>query len=75
MDIGGTFTDCVVFDGAEIRTLKVFSTPANAARAILEGVRKLTSESPARPTLEIIHGTAVGTNSLLSNAAARAWRW
>ncbi len=41
VDTGGTFTDCVTVEGSEIRILKVFSTPDDAARGIVEGVRNL----------------------------------
>ena len=34
VDTGGTFTDCVVFEGTRVKVLKVLSTPENAARAI-----------------------------------------
>ena len=83
VDTGGTFTDCVVLDGAEIRILKVFSTPSDAARGILEGVEQLRRsvaqaghvgrrKAAAKPEpLELIHGTTVGTNSLLERRGAR----
>jgi N-methylhydantoinase A len=61
----------VVLEQGEVKILKVFSTPADASRAILEGVRRLAdSFQPAVP-LEIIHGTTVGTNSLLERRGAR----
>jgi N-methylhydantoinase A len=83
VDTGGTFTDCVIFGPAGIRILKVFSTPEDAARGILTGVRQLlpapaTSATAGRrlPTLrreslDLIHGTTVGTNSLLERRGAR----
>jgi N-methylhydantoinase A len=70
VDTGGTFTDCVVLEGSEIRILKVFSTPNDAARAILAGVRQLAGKQPPA-LLEIIHGTTLGTNSLLERRGAR----
>jgi N-methylhydantoinase A len=71
VDTGGTFTDCVVLEQGEVKILKVFSTPEDASRGILEGVRRLAeSFQPAGP-LEIIHGTTVGTNSLLERRGAR----
>lgn len=88
VDTGGTFTDCVVLDGGQVKILKVFSTPADASRAIVEGVLQLAElngpradrrvKSPqrraknrARSLLEVIHGTTVGTNSLLERHGAR----
>src|SRR6266567_5791528 len=72
VDTGGTFTDCVVLDGSEVRILKVFSTPDDSARGITEGVRLLTAAKPgAERAIEIIHGTTVGTNTLLERRGAR----
>jgi len=70
VDTGGTFTDCVTLAGSEVRILKVFSTPEDSARGILEGVQRLASDVPGAP-LDIIHGTTVGTNSLLERRGAR----
>lgn len=70
VDTGGTFTDCIVVEDGEAKIVKAFSTPADAARAILEGVEKLAGASPPR-SLAIIHGTTVGTNSLLERKGAR----
>jgi N-methylhydantoinase A len=70
VDTGGTFTDCVMFAGSQVKILKVFSTPADSTRAILDGVRRL-AEREAAEVLDIIHGTTVGTNSLLERRGAR----
>jgi N-methylhydantoinase A len=71
VDTGGTFTDCVILERGEVKILKVFSTPDDASRGIHEGVRRLAQ--PFRPgdSLDIIHGTTVGTNSLLERRGAR----
>lgn len=71
VDTGGTFTDCVILEGSQVKILKVFSTPEDAARAILQGVRKLVGESRRGEPLDVIHGTTVGTNSLLERRGAR----
>lgn len=74
VDTGGTFTDCVILEGSEVRVFKLFSTPDDPARGIAEGVATLTATSalPAEASaLEIIHGTTVGTNSLLERRGAR----
>jgi len=70
VDTGGTFTDCVVVDGSGTRVLKVFSTPNDAARAMLEGAQQMFAGSP-RQRLDIAHGTTLGTNSLLERRGAR----
>lgn len=73
VDTGGTFTDCLLFDGAGVRVLKVFSTPDEPARGIVKGVSTLIRDLPEsrRSELDIIHGTTVGTNTLLERKGAR----
>ena len=71
VDTGGTFTDCVVLEGSEIKILKVFSTPQDSALGILEGVQRLAGGLPDGSPIDIIHGTTVGTNSLLERRGAR----
>lgn len=70
VDTGGTFTDCVIADRGEIKILKVFSTPDNAAQAIMDGVRLLVGKRGVS-SFDIIHGTTLGTNSLLERRGAR----
>ena len=67
IDTGGTFTDCVWIDRGRIRLLKVFSTPADPAQAIAEAIRQIANESP----VTLLHGTTVGTNSILQRKGAR----
>src|SRR5271169_771507 len=69
IDTGGTFTDCVWQDEAHgaLRMLKVFSTPADPSQAIVEALRKINPEGE----LVILHGTTVGTNTLLERKGAR----
>jgi len=67
IDTGGTFTDCVWVEGGVLRTLKVFSTPDDPSRAISEALRKIG----AGAGLTLLHGTTVGTNSLLQRKGAR----
>src|SRR6266567_3909848 len=73
VDTGGTFTDCVAIVGGKVRTAKVFSTPGDPARGILDGIQVLTRAGGRIRTepLEIIHGTTVGTNTLLERSGAR----
>ena len=63
IDIGGTFTDFVVYDhdAGDVQTFKVLSTPADPAQAVLEGLRRL---SPATGR-SVVHGSTVATNALL----------
>ncbi len=66
VDTGGTFTDCMWLERGELRIKKVFSTPADPSQAIVGGVRGL-----AGGALTLLHGTTVGTNSLLQRKGAR----
>ncbi len=67
IDTGGTFTDCVWKDRGRLRMLKVFSTPVDPSQAIIEALRKIAP--PAE--LILLHGTTVGTNTLLERKGAR----
>src|SRR5580698_9875400 len=71
IDTGGTFTDCVWVEPStrQLRMLKVFSTPADPSRAIVEGVRKISPS--AESEIVLLHGTTVGTNTLLERKGAR----
>jgi N-methylhydantoinase A len=69
IDSGGTFTDCVwLSSDSTLRVLKVFSTPADPAQAIAGAVEKISS---AAGDAVLLHGTTVGTNSLLQRKGAR----
>jgi N-methylhydantoinase A len=67
IDTGGTFTDCVWVDRGRIRMLKVFSTPDDPSQAIVEALKKIGR----RDSLILLHGTTVGTNTLLQRKGAR----
>ncbi|MGC2326404.1 MAG: hydantoinase/oxoprolinase family protein [Candidatus Sulfotelmatobacter sp.] len=69
VDTGGTFTDCVWVDPAsgKLRMLKVFSTPTDPSQAIVDAIRKIAHEGD----LILLHGTTVGTNTLLERKGAR----
>jgi N-methylhydantoinase A len=77
IDIGGTFTDVVVFvdgpDGASISWGKASSTPENAVEGVIAGVGKLLSRSSAGPAdvAHVMHATTVGTNAILERTGAR----
>jgi len=73
VDTGGTFTDFVYHAAGRARVFKLPSTPADPSRAIVEGLRRVASETGARlGELEVVHGTTVGTNALLERRGARA---
>ena len=69
IDTGGTFTDCVWIDPAtnNLRMLKVFSTPADPSQAIVEVISQIDHAGE----FVLLHGTTVGTNTLLERKGAR----
>ena len=68
IDTGGTFTDCVWIDPAtrRLKMLKVFSTLADPSQAIVDALRQIT---PVKDFI-LLHGTTVGTNTLLERKGA-----
>ncbi len=68
VDIGGTFTDFVLFDGNELKVHKVLSTPHYPAEAVFEGISSLKVSK--RQTC-IIHGSTVATNTFLERKGAK----
>ena len=69
IDTGGTFTDCIWVDPTtrRLRMLKVFSTPADPSQAIVDALAKI---APGGDFI-LLHGTTVGTNTLLERKGAR----
>jgi N-methylhydantoinase A len=75
IDIGGTFTDLVVYDGETGRqwSRKVLTTHDDPARAVAAGVGALLREGglePARFT-RVVHATTLFTNALIERKGAR----
>ncbi len=70
IDTGGTFTDCVYLSDGELHVLKIFSTPDDPSRAVLDAVARLSSATGAM-SVEVRHGTTVGTNAMLERKGAR----
>ena len=73
-DVGGTFTDVVLTDGAgRIWTHKLPSTPPDFEQAALTGIRHTLSRSGAAGSDVglVSHGTTVATNAVLEGRGAR----
>jgi N-methylhydantoinase A len=78
VDIGGTFTDCVVLGETGRRiTTKALTTPDDPAQGVIDGLDIAAAELSvsraellARTSL-FVHGTTVGTNSLAQRRGAR----
>src|SRR3954468_14042453 len=73
VDVGGTFTDAVLFDGAKLHTAKAPSTPDDPSRGVLAAVEAALNRADADAgDLEVFaHGMTVGTNALLTESGAR----
>ena len=74
IDIGGTFTDIVVYDHGRGRQLnrKVLTTPDDPARAVAAGVEGLLRQHrlPARDFTRVVHATTLFTNALIERRGA-----
>lgn len=70
VDVGGTFTDLVLYDEAAraLRTAKVPSNRGDEAAGFLEGFAAFGAVAGLG---SIVHGTTVGTNALLERKGAR----
>jgi N-methylhydantoinase A len=72
VDIGGTFTDLVVFDeeAGTARVEKVSTTPAAPEQGCVEAVRKVAVGDVLDRCDYFLHGTTVGLNALLERRGA-----
>lgn len=76
VDIGGTFTDCVLVDertGA-VTLHKLLTTPEDPAIALLDGVQALLAAAGIgiSEVSALVHGTTLVTNALIERKGARA---
>jgi N-methylhydantoinase A len=73
VDVGGTFTDAVLFDGRELYTAKAPTTPDDQSRGVVEAVEAVLERAGAEPSSVegFAHGMTVGTNALLEERGAR----
>lgn len=73
IDIGGTFTDFILYDpdARQLQTFKVLSTPQDPGQAVLTGLHQAgLLPIPPGMRLEIMHGSTVATNALLERKGA-----
>lgn len=66
IDIGGTFTDIVIYDNIEkkISVFKLSTTPRDPSKAVMEAIDKLNIDTSE--ILYINHATTIATNALLT---------
>ena len=69
IDIGGTFTDFVVYSSCDqtLQRFKILSTPSDPAEAVLQGLK----QHPHQDSRHIVHGSTVATNAILERKGAR----
>ncbi len=73
VDIGGTFTDVVLFGRpGGVKSAKVLTTPHDPERGVIEGIRKvLASEAVTANRIErIVHATTLATNAIVERKGA-----
>jgi len=66
VDVGGTFTDFFLWDGAHVRTAKLPTTAGDQSEAVLAGAGELADRVDV-----LLHGTTTATNALLERKGAR----
>src|SRR5947207_8173073 len=75
VDIGGTFTDFVLYDEARQRVslYKCLTTPNDPSVAALQGLGALTAEADITlaDVAEIVHGTTLVTNAIIERRGAK----
>ncbi len=75
VDVGGTFTDLILLDESrgKVWSAKVPSTPADSSVGVLNGIEKICREAGIKPSeiSEVMHGTTVATNTVLTGSGAR----
>jgi N-methylhydantoinase A len=77
IDIGGTFTDCVLIGEDVYRTAKALSTKNDPADGVMAGLEELADSAGLTlagllsQTTRLGHGTTIGTNAVLERTGAR----
>lgn len=73
IDVGGTFTDAVVFDTAtaKLSFAKSPSTPADPTVAVLDILALMKID--AGEIDRFVHGVTIGTNAVLTGRGAEVW--
>ena len=75
VDVGGTFTDLLLVDESSGQTYmaKVLSTPEDSSIGVLNGIERICDESDidAKQVNQVMHGTTVATNAVLTRKGAK----
>ena len=72
VDVGGTFTDAVIFDGHSLHTAKAPTTAGDQSGGVLTAVEAALRQAGAGAgdVESLAHGMTVGTNALLTGGGA-----
>ena len=75
VDVGGTFTDVLLISEADssFHVAKVPSTPADSSIGVLNGIARVCELANIQPReiQDVMHGTTVATNAILTGKGAR----
>src|ERR671915_292851 len=73
VDVGGTFTDAVLYDGQRLHTAKATTTPDDQSGGVIAAIDAVLERAGAAAAdVEVFaHGMTVGTNALLEERGAR----
>lgn len=75
VDIGGTFTDVVLWDMAQTRiwNSKLLTTPDDPARAVMDGIARIIAQRGIEPRAvdAVIHGTTLVANALIERKGVK----
>ena len=72
VDTGGTFTDFVFWQNGRLEVFKLPSTPSDPSLAIRQGLEQVAAQTGVKlKSIQVVHGTTVGTNALLQRRGAR----
>src|SRR5450755_3602718 len=73
IDVGGTFTDAIVFDSSNGKLLAAFKVPSSTGepgKAVLDAIEKIAQSVTIKDAV-VCHGTTVGTNTLIERRGSR----
>ena len=73
VDIGGTFTDFIVYDesGNKVIIDKIPTTPQSPEKAVVEVIKRNLNQKELEKIDFFLHGTTVGLNSLLERKGSK----
>ncbi len=75
IDVGGTFTDATLIDGAtgRVYSAKAFTTPRDRSLGVIDAIQAVIAETGTDPASvgEVVHGSTTGTNALIERTGAK----